>query len=433
MDQEKILLVLLVVWLNTVDGIYNCSNLHLNSQNGYIESPHHPGPYPDFAQCSWFISIPKNSSLSIRIVDLDISNDSPPSCEETNSCCSSNWLSIPAISHGVKVPHLLCNGMQYNRDVLLPDTLKIAVIKFHSSKNFKSSSGFKLKYAVVPHVAKHPCLSTEFSCSDSQQCVQQSQICDGKDDCSDKSDESHCDSRCTEQGLTSCPESPMVCYNASINVCSRLMSCPASQHKGWTLCKDGKACYLREQQCDQTVDCDDQTDELNCKSTEDVFFLCDDWSKWIPSNKVCDGSNDCNDHSDEDCCVNTSFETATIVGCLSCSLIFILLTSYFFFGYGQPVESTMDRNSEPSMRPSLNISGPSPYLLFREPPPPYFAEPHVSRRRYRRNRRRTSPNSVPVSSNTGSSAMGNQRDQPEAETAEEASKSSEEIPTVSTT
>ncbi|XP_065340723.1 suppressor of tumorigenicity 14 protein homolog [Cloeon dipterum] len=426
MDRWILSLILLNILLRAVDGIYNCTNVHLSGQ-GVIQSPRHPDPFPDFVQCSWYIDIPKNYSLSIRIVELDINNDYLPLCESKKSCCTSNWLSISSFKHSLP-SHPLCNGIHYSQDMMLQDVEKVAVVKFHSSKNVKASSGFKLKFAVVANFANHYCLISEFPCADGKQCTEELQICDGKNDCNDKSDESHCDMRCTEQGLTSCPDSPLVCYNASINVCSRLMSCPATQHKGWTLCKDGKACYRREQRCDQAYDCDDQSDELDCKSSEEAFFLCDDWTKWIPSAKVCDGSNDCGDHSDEECCVNPSLETAMIVGCLSCSLIFILLTSYFFFGYGQPPESSLMDGSCSSLRPSLNISGPSSYFLFREPPPPYFSEPHPNRRRYRRHRRRVSPTAAQAATEQGNLPPGNARDQPEANPSEEATKSTDESP-----
>lgn len=63
--------------------------------------------------------------------------------------------------------------------------------------------------------------------------------------------------------------------------------------------------------CDTTIDCDDKSDENQCKASSasrdaDVFFLCDSWNNWVRVNKVCDGTDDCGDHSDEDGCVTVS-------------------------------------------------------------------------------------------------------------------------------
>lgn len=130
-----------------------------------------------------------------------------------------------------------------------------------------------------------------------------------------------------------------------------------------------------------------------------------------------------------------SLETAIIVGCLSCCLIFILLTSYFFFGYGQPIEShSSDSGADPPLRSMLNISGPS-YLMFREPPPPYFAEPPPSRRRYRRHRRhpRVSLSPVPSTNNPVSTAPGDAPEDREVtnDAVSVAFKGPEETPSVS--
>jgi CUB domain len=55
-----------------VGGISNCTNLHLGNHEGTIQSPGYPNPYPDFVQCSWFVDIPRNSSLSLRCVCYSI-------------------------------------------------------------------------------------------------------------------------------------------------------------------------------------------------------------------------------------------------------------------------------------------------------------------------------------------------------------------------
>jgi hypothetical protein len=118
-------------------------------------------------------------------------------------------------------------------------------------------------------------------------------------------------------------------------------------------------------------------------------------------------------------------------------LIFILLTSYFFFGYGQPIEShSSESNGDPPLRSMLNISGPS-YLMFREPPPPYFAEqPPPSRRRYRRHRRNPRVSLSPDSSTNIPVLTAAGRDVSEARevpvnTLSEAFKAPEETPSVS--
>ncbi|KAF4522274.1 hypothetical protein B566_EDAN011970 [Ephemera danica] len=248
-----------------------------------------------------------------------------------------------------------------------------------------------IQIGTVPASAKS-CSSSEFKCANGKRCIGAAQKCDGINDCEDKSDESTCKQRCISRGLQSCPDTPDVCYNASSSPCARLSQCPVPAKQGkWLPCKDERSCYHEEQLCDNNFDCGDQSDEANCPasttssaSEPSVFFMCDNW-KWVSSSKVCDGNDDCGDNSDEEGCVRPSLETAIILGCLSCSLLFILLASYTFHAHNHHQRRSQQTESTPRIRPLLSSH---PYIMpFREPPPPYPMDPPPRSRRYRRHRR----------------------------------------------
>lgn len=131
---------------------------------------------------------------------------------------------------------------------------------------------------------------------------------------------------CESLGLSSCPSSAHICYNASSGACARQAVCPSEQGD-WLTCQDNRGCIHASQFCDNTVDCEDHSDENSCgdetpTSPPDVFFMCDNF-KWVRSEKVCDGTDDCGDHSDEDGCIRVGLlfkkKSLMILILLSCS------------------------------------------------------------------------------------------------------------------
>ena len=41
--------------------------------NGFISSPYYPNYYEPYQECSWFISVPKNKTITLEFVALDVS------------------------------------------------------------------------------------------------------------------------------------------------------------------------------------------------------------------------------------------------------------------------------------------------------------------------------------------------------------------------
>lgn len=117
----------------------------------------------------------------------------------------------------------------------------------------------------------HSCRYNEATCGNGQ-CVPKTAVCDGRYDCSDRSDEDSCH----ENG-----------------------KCEPNQHQ----CDNGK-CILKTWRCDYEDDCGDGSDEQNCgisRPGEDcrpVEFTCAS-KQCIPKSYHCDGVSDCMDSSDE--------------------------------------------------------------------------------------------------------------------------------------
>ncbi|XP_051551957.1 low-density lipoprotein receptor-related protein 2-like [Myxocyprinus asiaticus] len=106
-------------------------------------------------------------------------------------------------------------------------------------------------------------------CKDGSECVLNSHVCDGENDCSDGSDEDECASVCSV---------------------------------GQFQCAHGKKCIEGRQFCDGVAQCQDRSDEVDCfKPEEGCAHRCDK-NHCIPESFICDGDADCVDGSDEDRC-----------------------------------------------------------------------------------------------------------------------------------
>lgn len=104
------------------------------------------------------------------------------------------------------------------------------------------------------------------------QCIDKTQICDTRFDCTDGSDEAHCGNR------DGCQPNEFKCRN--------------------------NQCVVKTWHCDGEKDCDDNSDEENCATLppgspcEFNEFQCDN-GQCVPKSFQCDKQTDCNDNSDE--------------------------------------------------------------------------------------------------------------------------------------
>ena len=135
------------------------------------------------------------------------------------------------------------------------------------------------------------CLSAQFEC-DNGDCVRSSYVCDGENDCKDKSDERSCP---TTIFATLVPTSQTTCSPLDF------------------ICNNGK-CVNRIYRCNGNNDCGDYSDEQSCPTRTPTRkptthysmcslseFLCDN-GDCVRLSYVCDGDNDCGDDSDERSC-----------------------------------------------------------------------------------------------------------------------------------
>uniref|UniRef100_A0A3Q3F4Z8 Low-density lipoprotein receptor-related protein 1-like n=1 Tax=Labrus bergylta TaxID=56723 RepID=A0A3Q3F4Z8_9LABR len=192
------------------------------------------------------------------------------------------------------------------------------------------------------------CNSPSVLCQRTSICLAQTQLCDGKRDCPDGSDEESCVTTCPSKedfkckDRSSCISRSLVCdgrshcLDGSDEVDCATVASPAPRanilkcRTGSKPCKDGTECVLYSHLCDGEEDCRDGSDEQGCGSTEvapipasenlilndapltvtdrptqppctSPSALCPGSSLCIKPTQFCDGNRDCPDGSDEKC------------------------------------------------------------------------------------------------------------------------------------
>ncbi|XP_033096466.1 low-density lipoprotein receptor-related protein 2-like isoform X2 [Anneissia japonica] len=115
------------------------------------------------------------------------------------------------------------------------------------------------------------CQGREFLCEDSYKCIPMDFVCDNYVDCDDESDENNCPATCAPNKFW-CEHTQTCIYYGS--TCSEhIRTTPTNkecQGKEF-LCEDSYKCIPMDFVCDNYVDCDDESDENNCRVSSGVL------------------------------------------------------------------------------------------------------------------------------------------------------------------
>lgn len=167
-------------------------------------------------------------------------------------------------------------------------------------------------FKLIKFSDKQECKPNQFKCK-SGRCINNRLVCDGIEDCDDKSDEASCENEYKCSGdkdlIYQCTSNKKICLKITAK-CNGTAECPGGEDEtNCTICNirefqcnDG-SCILKVFRCDNEADCPDRSDERDCHkddvhSCPPYMFDCQN-GDCIEYSRVCDGNPDCVNNFDE--------------------------------------------------------------------------------------------------------------------------------------
>ncbi|KAG8434550.1 hypothetical protein GDO86_012794 [Hymenochirus boettgeri] len=163
----------------------NCSRTHwdcgglINSLQGSLQSPNHPGLYPGKIVCRWLLSVPDGLIIKLQFYNFSLESDLGCNFDYVEIHDSSG-LGTPSLMGrfcGSQLPHpILSSGPQMTVLFVTDDVV--------------SGLGFSATFEAI-NVTKNECSSKELRCGGGE-CLSLQWACDGWLDCPDGRDEMDC-------------------------------------------------------------------------------------------------------------------------------------------------------------------------------------------------------------------------------------------------
>ncbi|XP_057409497.1 suppressor of tumorigenicity 14 protein isoform X1 [Balaenoptera acutorostrata] len=275
---------------------------YLHAAQGTFSSPYYPGHYPPNINCTWNIEVPNNQHVKVHFKAFFLLEPNVPL-----GSCSKDYVEINGERYCGERPQFVVSSRSGKMTV-----------RFHSDQSY-TDTGFLAEY--LSYDASDPCPG-RFMCNTGR-CIQKELRCDGWADCTDHSDELHCQCNATYQ--FTCADKlckPLFWVCDSVKDCEdgsdeQGCSCPPETFR----CNNGK-CLPQSQRCDGKDNCGDGSDEAACDHVSTVTctrhtYRCLDGLCVSKGNPECDGKKDCIDGSDEkdcDCGLRSFTRQSRVVG-----------------------------------------------------------------------------------------------------------------------